>query len=106
MTYKKLKQKIKDLQKKRASNIHELKEARKPSIYNANPSYYDKLGNLGRHQYDYRHTHIAYCMFFNKTPYEKIEKTCIESPYEGYINNLKKEWKEQLGDDNETICNN
>lgn len=67
MTYKELKNKIKEEQKDLAQKIRELKGKRKQVPY----GYVDGLWYL---QNDYRHTHIAYCQFFNNTPYGLIEQ--------------------------------
>ena len=92
MTFKELKNKIKKEQKERASSIRILKAARKPHVYNSNPALYDKIGDLDSIRYNYRHVHIAYCMYFNNTEYGDIEKECREDPYTGKINQYKKEW--------------
>lgn len=102
MKFKQLKQEIKEAQKKVAVNIRILKAARKPRIYQSNPAYYDSLGWVGSHQYDYRHTHIAYCIFFNKTPYEKIERSCYTDYSKGVVEKLHKKWSsliEEGGDE-------
>lgn len=67
MTYKELKNKIKEEQKDLAQKIKELKGKRKQM-----PSGY--VEGLWYNQDSYRHTHIAYCQFFNKTPYDRIEQ--------------------------------
>jgi hypothetical protein len=67
MTFKELKHEIKEEQKALAQEIKELKGTRKEVQY----GYVEGLEWL---QNDYRHTHIAYCTFFNNTPYEKIEQ--------------------------------
>jgi len=92
MTFKELKNKIKKEQKERASSIRILKAARKPHVYNSNPALYDKIGDLYSLRYNYRHVHIAYCMYFNKTEYDDIEKKCRENPYTGKIDGYIKEW--------------
>lgn len=92
MTFKELKNKIKQEQKDRAVKIRILKAARKPHVYNSNPGLYDKMGDLEQHQYNYRHTHIAYCMYFNNTEYEAIESKCNETPNTSKTNQYKKEW--------------
>ena len=105
MTFKELKLKIKIEQKKLSRTIRILKSARKPKIYSTNPKKYNSLGNLETHQYNFRHTHIAYCTFFNNTPYEKIEKICLEDPYDFKINKLKKQWDEIIQEaNNEALC--
>ncbi len=106
---KQLKLKIKEEQKQKASSIRLLKLARKPKVYNTDPSMYDKLGHLETHRYDFRHIHIAYCMFFNNTEYEAIERKCDDIPNSLYIQKLKDEWNryiemntEEIVD--ETVC--
>ena len=102
MNYKQLKNKIKEEQKDRAIKIRILKAARKPSVYNSNPEFYNKLGSLENHQWEYRHIHIAYCKFFNHTPYEKIERTCNEFPSEYKIDEFINNWTEEI--DDEVVC--
>jgi len=107
MTFKELKNKTKKQLKEIANTIRILKAARKPHIYQSNPVLYDKLGYLDSHRYNYRHKHIAYCMFFNGTKYEDIERECRENPYTGKIDQYKKEWKYivEASEDEKTICN-
>ena len=100
-----LKKQIKEQQKERAAAIHTLKQGRKPSVYNLNPGLYDKLGDLDRLRYDYRHIHIEYCMFFNNTEYEEIERTCDDPPSENYLLKLKVEWNSYIRENtDETVC--
>ncbi len=73
MTFKELKNKIKNEQKELAKEIKALKAKRKESAYGY-------VEGLEYRRDEYRHTHIAYCQFFNKTPYEKIESSCHEAP--------------------------
>ena len=89
MTFKELKNKIKEEQKTLAQKIRELKSKRKsvPDGY---------VQGLFHYQYTYRHVHIAYCTFFNNTPYEKIESKCHEKPTSFKLDNLKKEWESQI----------
>lgn len=105
MDFKNLKNKIKKEQKELAATIRILKAARKPHIYESNPKLYDSLGDLETKQYNYRHRHIAYCEFFNKTPYEDIERKCHEKPYRGTIDGLKNIWEEEVKEsEDETLC--
>jgi hypothetical protein len=92
MTFKELKLSIKKQLKETASTIRILKASRKPHVYNSNPALYDSLGYLESHRYNYRNKHIAYCMFFNRTKYEDIERSCNEGPNTSVINQYKKEW--------------
>jgi len=89
MTYKELKHKIKEEQKSLAQKIKEQKGQRKGS-----PDGY-VLG-LDYNRDDYRHTHIAYCMYFNQTPYKKIELTCQDTPRWYRIDKLKENWENQI----------
>lgn len=85
MTFKQLKKQIKEEQKITATEIRELKSKRKevPCGY---------VSGLDRKRFDYRHKHIAYCQFFNKTPYGMIELTCHEAPIESIIDRYIDEW--------------
>jgi hypothetical protein len=80
----KVKQELKEL----SSEIRKLKALRGPENNGRTPG-------LASTQWDYRHTHIAYCMFHG-TPYEKIE-----SPEENnkadmaWINKLIERYKDE-----------
>ena len=103
-TYKKLKNEIKELQKKRASHLREIKRARKPKVYEAEKEHFDSLPSWYSLYWDYRHTHIAYCSFFNKTSYEKIEQPADDNqPNLSRVEDLKTEWQEKMEDGDETI---
>lgn len=104
MTRKELKNRIKEEQKKTVSIIRILKAARKPKVFDSNPEFYKALGYLDSHRSYYRSTHIAYCTFFNNTPYEKIERKCNESRDEYYINKIKEAWEKEIVD--EVVCIN
>jgi len=102
---KQLKTKIKEEQKTRAISIRLLKAARKPSVYSLDPTMYDKLGDLDRLRYNYRHIHIAYCTYFNNTAYEDIERTCDEMPSDNYLIKLKVEWNSFIRENtDEAVC--
>lgn len=96
MNFKDLKNKIKKEQKERAASIRMLKAARKPHIYQSNPKMYDSIGDLERHQDNYRHTHIQYCMFFNKTDYEMIERNTNKYLSQHTLDQLKNNWLDEL----------
>lgn len=105
MTYKELKQHIKEEQKALARAIRKGKSARKPSNRNEeNIGFYEALF---WNRINYRHRHIAYCEYFNNTPYEKIEKPRRENltyPFtRSKIDSYKKEWESLL--DEQIICN-
>jgi hypothetical protein len=103
MNFKELKQKIKQEQKKLASNIRIGKFLRKPKNYekaskeDKNHSDWVYNSNL------YRHRHIIYCQFFHNTPYEKIEKKCKEEPNSNWLKKIEDSWKSQL---DEIVCDN
>ena len=104
MTFKELKKHIKEEQKNLARAIRKGKDARKPSNRNEdNIGYYNALY---WNRVSYRHKHIAYCEFFNKTPYEKIENPRKENstyPFSrSKIDAYKKEWESLL--DEEIVC--
>ena len=94
MTYRDLKLKIKNEQKTLAQDIRNGKLGRKPS--NRNDDNYDDWSDLEWNQHEFRHTHIAYCEFFNHTPYELIENFCYDSPSRSRIDQLKNEWEGQI----------
>jgi len=94
MTFKELKHKIKEEQKSLAQNIKEKKSRRKKEQYGY-------VRGLDNERDKYRHIHIAYCTFFNKTPYGMIESNCHEDPNKNSINELKKNWELEI---DEVIC--
>lgn len=89
MTYKDLKNKIKEEQKSLAHQIREQKRKRKEVQYGY-------VAGLDYNRDDYRHIHIAYCQFFNNTPYELIEQTCYEDPRTSSIDSYIKSWESQI----------
>jgi hypothetical protein len=92
MTFKELKNKIKSEQKILASEIRALKAKRKESPYGYVPG-------LEYKRDEYRHKHIAYCQFFNKTPYEKIELTCHDAPRSSNIKSHMTVWESQIDEE-------
>ncbi len=112
MTFKQLKHKIKEEQKALAQLIKRGKQLRKPcnrkDITEEDRShYYTAYGDSDGFSYwkieslgdDYRHTHIAYCQFFNKTPYDMIERSCHEDPRKSTIKNYMKNWESQIDEE-------
>ena len=89
MTFKELKNKIKEEQKVLAQKIKEQKSTRKSVPY----GYVDGLDS---NRFTYRHIHIMYCNFFNNTPYEKIEAKCHEKPSSWFLDDLRKEWEGEI----------
>lgn len=100
MTFKELKNKIKEDQKTLALKIRNGKSGRKPSRRNSkNQSDYN---SLEWYQSDYRHRHIVYCNMFNKTPYDAIEQPRDGNNPSSYrLEQIEKDWKAQL---DEAIC--
>jgi len=90
MKFKELKNQIKEEQKESASQIRSLRKDRESTSWLS---------------FTFRHKHIAYCQFFNKTPYEKIEHTTrsitsdsgrtikINNPNTQIIDKYMKEWE-------------
>ncbi|MDX1806217.1 MAG: hypothetical protein R3267_04230 [Paenisporosarcina sp.] len=89
MTFLELKHEIKEEQKALAQEIKEFKALRKDS-----PDGY--VEGLWHRSDDYRHTHIAYCQFFNNTPYEKIERNCHENPRKVKIESHMTIWASRI----------
>jgi hypothetical protein len=95
MTYKELKNKVKEEQKLLAQKIRNGKSGRKPK--NRQDSNYDDWYNLPYNQHTYRHRHIMYCHMFNRTPYDAIEQPRDENRPSSYtLERIEKEWVEQL----------
>jgi hypothetical protein len=89
MTYKDLKNKIKEEQKSLAQQIREKKRKRKDVQYGY-------VEGLDYNRDDYRHIHIAYCQFFNQTPYGLIEQKCYDKPRKSSIESHIKTWESQI----------
>ena len=109
MTYKELKNKIKEEQKTLAQKIRTGKSLRKPSNYK---KYKGKnkdglIWDLPWNQSLYRHRHIVYCQMFNNTPYRKIEQTCRQEPSKSTIRMYMESWENQInieGKNDRTNC--
>lgn len=97
MNFKQLKNKIKEEQKALAKEIRELKNKRKhvPCGY---------VSGLDSKRWYYRHKHIAYCQFFNMTPYGLIEDHCNEEPSTSTIERYMKEWTNELETEDVRNC--
>jgi len=89
MTYKELKNKIREEQKSLAQKIRTQKSKRKEVA----DGYVE---GLFYNQDQYRHTHIAYCQFFNNTPYGLIEQQCHEKPRKNSIESHMTIWESQI----------
>lgn len=111
MTFKELKQKIKEEQKQLAQLISRGKYLRKPHRRTDDEvtkedrknyfysSYYEyfKVTSLGD---DYRHRHIVYCTMFNNTPYEQIEQPAEDNrPSQARLDNIRKLWEKELDEE-------
>jgi len=92
MTFKELKHKIKEEQKFLAQEIKEGKSRRKqvPDGY---------VEGLEYDRDEYRHRHIAYCQFFNKTPYNMIERECYDKPRKNTIESHMNAWESQIDEE-------
>jgi len=114
MIYRDLKNKIKEEQKILAQLIKRGKGLRKPCnrtdvTKDDKQNFYSPWGDsdgfanwkIESLSDDYRHKHIVYCNFFNKTPYEMIERTCHEDPASGRLSSIRKEWEGQLNESDE-----
>jgi len=92
MNFKDLKHKIKEEQKQLAQTIKNQKSKRKEVPYGY-------VSGLDYNRDDYRHIHIAYCQFFNNTPYGMIEQTCHTDPRKSTIESYMKTWESDLDED-------
>lgn len=109
MKFKELKLQIKEQQKQTAATLKRIRSVRKPSAY-AKASKELKAeceARGGWNEYflkkDYREIHIAYCKFFNNTPYEKIETPRENNkPNLQEIKRLEEYWKSQINE--EVVC--
>jgi|WetSurMetagenome_2_1015567.scaffolds.fasta_scaffold584222_1 hypothetical protein len=109
MKFKELKNQIKEEQKALASILKRVRSIRKPDAYHKASKEmkeeYERYGSWRSvyTQKEYRHTHIAYCKFFNSTPYEKIETPRENNkPNLQEIKSLEEYWKSQI--DVEVVC--
>jgi hypothetical protein len=106
-----LKQKIKEQLKEVAKEIRFAKFLRKPKNHTMITEEQEEKfsGIISRPwrldsiRWDYRHKHIAYCMFFNKTPYERIELHCKEAPSFNTIDKYQDDWKGQIDEPAEAL---
>jgi hypothetical protein len=121
MTRKELKHQIKEEQKQLAIDIKRGKFLRSPKnwhlmnerekrtyIFKSSGSYGITEGfmnwEVDKLSVDYRHTHIAYCTFFNNTPYDKIENPRKDhKPNTSSLYSLRKLWESQL-ENEKALC--
>lgn len=98
MNFKETKQKIKDELINIATQIRRGKAVRKPRIY-AEAGASDRLanGNLFMNRIEFRHMHIAYCEFFNRTARSSIEQpSTYNKPFDTRIDSYKKVWESMI----------
>jgi len=111
MTQKELKQKIKEQLKNDAKEIRFAKFIRKPknlkTITDEQKKEFsgiiERPWRLDSIRWGYRHKHIAYCMCFNKTPYERIELHCKEAPSFKTVDKYINDWKGQIDEPAEAL---
>jgi hypothetical protein len=98
MTYKDLKNKIKEEQKTLAHKIRICKPLRKPCNWEAADEETRKLCRWENYSSNFRHRHIIYCHMFNNTPYDKIETTVRDNnrPNGYLLDKIRKEWEDEL----------
>jgi len=89
MTFKELKNKIKEEQKSLAQKIKEQKKTRKDKVFGF-------VHGLDENRWTYRHKHIAYCQLFNRTPYNMIEISCNDKPSKHVIENYMLSWEGKI----------
>lgn len=97
MNFKELRTTVKAELKVRATELRELKKARKPSVYKTmdiNHSRSDLPLLIDDRKWQFRNKHIAYCEFFNRTSREMIEQKFNEEPSECVIDKYKEKWTE------------
>ena len=95
MTYKELKNRIKEEQKSLAQSIKNGKTGRKPKNLVVGNTH--DWNSLESNQHTYRHQHIVYCNMFNRTPYELIEQPRDNNkPSSYYLDQLKIKWELEL----------
>jgi len=101
MTYKELKNKIKEEQKILAQAIKLGKPLRKPSVYNqADEDSLIAYSDLYWNRRDYRHNHIAYCQMFNKTAYALIEQPRDNNlPDKTQLFTTTKKWEAEIDEE-------
>jgi len=98
--FKELKMKIKAELNNLVMSIRLGKPLRKPCVYNISIEEHKIMfGGLDHNRVTYRHAHIAYCMFFNRTPYAMIEHPRKNNKPSSYmIEDYQKNWENQLND--------
>lgn len=98
MKRKELKLKVKSELKELAREIREMKNQRKKVPF----GYVEGLEYASE---DFRRKHIAYCIFFNGTPYERIESNPRDALTTYSYGHHIDRWKKEAGND-KTLCSN
>jgi hypothetical protein len=114
MTFKQLKNQIKEEQKQLALKIRRGKFLRKPKnrvdltdndkrlYFYRYQDYKDRFfTDTGKLSLEYRHIHVAYCEFFNKTEYGMIEQNPRFTMYfdRSYCERMKEHWESVIDED-------
>ena len=98
MTFKELKNKIKEEQKELAQDIKNGKTGRKPK--NRSDENMDDYSDLDWNRSNYRHNHIVYCQLFNNTPYALIEQPRDDNkPMTHRLDKIKQEWEAEIDEE-------
>lgn len=111
MNFKELKLQIKFELKELVNEIKLWKSLRKPDNRIGdykNIQQWNISSKLSYLKYEFRLLHIAYCEFFNHTPYESIEKPRKEKTITKYerngIEKQKYDWMMEINDDTLRDC--
>lgn len=112
MTFKELKNKIKEEQKLLAQSIKRGKHLRKPKhrtkLTDEDKKFFTTYGKetyyaiweVQRMSYKYRLHHIVYCTMFNGTPYNKIENPREgNKPSKHSLDEIQKRWETLLDEE-------
>lgn len=109
MTKKEVKQQVKTQIKVLAKSLTTLKASRKEGKRNGR-ALDSIVSDILRKKYEVRHLHVAYCLFFNGTDYNDIERkvACDNHPSEYVINKHTAEWEQSIQEEanEEALCVN
>lgn len=97
---------VKEELKAIGKEIRELKDSRKQGKRGGRPLYRIQT-DIWTLKYDYRHKHIAYCMFFNHRTLEQVESTKSErytKPYMLRVNSQIECWSKEVTCE-KALCN-
>ena len=94
-----LKQKVKNELKEVATRIKEVKKKMK-TLQRRGQLCHEEISIIYMNKWDFRHKHVAYCQFFNNTPYGAIENPSRNNPlYKPRVEKFMKEWMDELNED-------